>query len=98
MIVDHHTTLKAEEKTGIILVPQPTDDLNDPYNWPKWKKYLAILPVMWYCFMTAWVNVAPSPALVILVKQFNSNLNDMSRGCITWPVFCIGAGVRTFEC
>ena len=25
----------------IVLVPQPSDDPNDPLNWPKWKKHMA---------------------------------------------------------
>jgi hypothetical protein len=24
----------------IVLVPQPSDDPNDPLNWPQWKKHL----------------------------------------------------------
>ena len=24
----------------IVLVPQPSDDPNDPLNWPKWKKHM----------------------------------------------------------
>lgn len=24
----------------IVLVPQPSDDPNDPLNWPRWKKHL----------------------------------------------------------
>ncbi|KAH7146095.1 major facilitator superfamily domain-containing protein [Dactylonectria macrodidyma] len=30
-----HTVVKGE---NIVLVPQPSDDPNDPLNWPKWKK------------------------------------------------------------
>ncbi len=24
----------------IVLVPQPTDDPNDPLNWPQWRKHM----------------------------------------------------------
>lgn len=27
------------KNSHIVLVPQPTDDPNDPLNWPKWKKH-----------------------------------------------------------
>ncbi|KLO13097.1 MFS general substrate transporter [Schizopora paradoxa] len=27
----------------IVLVPQPSDDPNDPLNWPKWKKHMIML-------------------------------------------------------
>lgn len=30
--------LKHDPTGNIVLVPQPSDSPNDPYNWPKWKK------------------------------------------------------------
>ena len=27
------------EHSHIVLVPQPSDDPNDPLNWPQWKKH-----------------------------------------------------------
>lgn len=27
------------KNSHIVLVPQPSDDPNDPLNWPKWKKH-----------------------------------------------------------
>lgn len=30
--------LKHDVTGQIVLVPQPSDSPNDPYNWPRWKK------------------------------------------------------------
>jgi hypothetical protein len=30
--------LKHDPSGEIVLVPQPSDSPNDPYNWPRWKK------------------------------------------------------------
>ena len=30
--------LKHDATGQIVLVPQPSDSPNDPYNWPRWKK------------------------------------------------------------
>jgi hypothetical protein len=33
------SSLLKHDLTGqIVLVPQPSDSPNDPYNWPRWKK------------------------------------------------------------
>lgn len=48
---------------------------------------------MWLAAMASWVNVSIAPALIILVNEFDSNLNDMSRGTLSWVFFIIGAGV-----
>ncbi len=33
------SSILKHDRTGqIVLVPQPSDSPNDPYNWPRWKK------------------------------------------------------------
>lgn len=34
------TILKHDPSGQIVLIPQPSDSPNDPYNWPRWKKEL----------------------------------------------------------
>jgi hypothetical protein len=38
--------LKHDATGQIVLVPQPSDSPNDPYNWPRWKKEM-VCPVPW---------------------------------------------------
>lgn len=38
------------DKTGqIVLVPQPSDSPNDPYNWPRWKKEMFTVAIAYGC-------------------------------------------------
>ena len=34
--------LKHDSTGKIVLVPQPSDSPNDPYNWPKWQKEMVM--------------------------------------------------------
>jgi hypothetical protein len=40
---------------GIVLVPQPSDDPNDPLNWSWLKKHSVFLALLPGCFLTDWV-------------------------------------------
>lgn len=41
--------LKHDPTGQIVLVPQPSDSPNDPYNWPRWKKELFTLNIVFGC-------------------------------------------------
>ncbi|EHA52799.1 hypothetical protein MGG_05085 [Pyricularia oryzae 70-15] len=82
------TTLKTTED-GIILVPQPSDDPNDPLNWPLWKRDLitAILS------MTAIFATSLGPILaantITLSLWFGQNLTKIA---ILTGYFLLGVG------
>lgn len=41
--------LKHDPTGQIVLVPQPSDSPNDPYNWPKWKKRMFTVAIAYGC-------------------------------------------------
>lgn len=41
--------LKHDATGTIVLVPQPSDSPNDPYNWPRWKKEMFTVAIAWGC-------------------------------------------------
>jgi hypothetical protein len=44
------SSLLKHDSTGkIVLVPQPSDSFNDPYNWSKMKKYLFVATFIYGC-------------------------------------------------
>ncbi|KAL4875626.1 MFS general substrate transporter [Aspergillus karnatakaensis] len=59
-------TVRLEEKGAsagqdLILQPRPTDDPNDPLNWPLWRKYLNLgLVCFWVAMVAEFIN-APTP-------------------------------------
>ncbi|MCJ1473471.1 hypothetical protein MMC13_002122 [Lambiella insularis] len=43
---------KKKTKNGeIILVPQPEESMNDPLNWPSWRRDVALLSLGFYCMV-----------------------------------------------
>ena len=41
--------LKHDSTGQIVLVPQPSDSPNDPYNWSSWKKELFTVVIAYGC-------------------------------------------------
>ena len=37
------------------MIPQPSDDVNDPLNWPAWKKSLAFSTILVFTALVTWV-------------------------------------------
>jgi hypothetical protein len=53
-IFSRHKSTEEMKKTTdgkIILVPQPEDSLNDPLNWPSWRRDVALLSLGFYCMV-----------------------------------------------
>ncbi|KAI0121259.1 major facilitator superfamily domain-containing protein [Xylariales sp. AK1849] len=63
----------------IILVPQPSDDPNDPLNQPLWRRDLRFL-VFAYCTILVVGGIGPilSPLVLDLVQLFNITFTDVS--------------------
>lgn len=34
-----------KSQSGVLLIPQPTEDPEDPLNWPRWKKTLILIVI-----------------------------------------------------
>lgn len=41
--------LKHDPSGKTVLVPQPSESPNDPYNWPRWKKELFTVAIAYGC-------------------------------------------------
>lgn len=41
--------LKHDPTGKVVLVPQPSDSPNDPYNWPKWRKRMYTVAIGYGC-------------------------------------------------
>jgi hypothetical protein len=85
---------KDKGNTDIVLIPQPSDDINDPLNWPSWKKTLAFAPIVIFTALGTWVIGGVGTALVLLMIEFQKDLNETATGLISWSVLAFGAGVR----
>jgi len=80
-------------KDDIVLVPQPSDDPNDPLNWSTYKKALAFGPIISFAFLGNWVVAGFGVALLLLIEEFQRDLNTTAQDLIGMPVLALGAGV-----
>jgi hypothetical protein len=79
--------------TDIVLVPQPSDDVNDPLNWPAWKKSLAFVSVISFASLTIWMIGGVGAAVLLFMKEFGTDLNRTVTDLISYAVLAIGFGV-----
>lgn len=74
---------KLKHGTGkysdIILVPQPSDDPNDPLNWPKWKKHSTFFVLTFGTVLCGALGPLVSADMVNLAAEFDVSLQAMSR-------------------
>ena len=84
---------KGYKNTDITLVPQPSDDVNDPLNWPKWKKTAAFVSICFYTFLGSWVMGGIALGIPGIMHDFGITLNRTVTGVVSWTVFTVGIGV-----
>ncbi|EUC42180.1 hypothetical protein COCMIDRAFT_39725 [Bipolaris oryzae ATCC 44560] len=63
----------------IILIPQPSEDPNDPLNWPYTQKLVIMMIVAYGSVLYAAV-LSPllSPALVVIAQKFHKSVRDIT--------------------
>ncbi|KAL2820094.1 major facilitator superfamily domain-containing protein [Aspergillus granulosus] len=91
--------LLKHDKTGeIVLVPQPSDSPNDPYNWPRLKKELFTVAFGWGCGCTGAVGPLLGAAFVPLAADFGVPLNTFVSGVQGSTIASIAVGSLIFNC
>lgn len=78
-----HLSVGRKKGTGkyadTVLVPQPSDDPNDPLNWPQWRKDLALAILMGITVIVGCVWIMLAPGQGVLVKEFNVSMTEVSK-------------------
>jgi len=87
-----HDLQKKKLTDEIVLIPQPSNDINDPLNWPKWKKVVAFTTICFFSFLAGWVLGGISIGIPSIMQEFNVDLNAAVNGLISWAVFTLGIG------
>ena len=74
----------------IILEPQPDDSLNDPLNWPSWRRDVALLSLGFYCAMgggmtpvlaAGFNNVAATYGVSVPTVSLTTGFYMLGLGC-----------------
>ncbi|KAF2845091.1 MFS transporter-like protein [Plenodomus tracheiphilus IPT5] len=73
-----HMGLKYDKTGTILLVPQPSDDPNDPLNWPLWKRDTMIFLLSLLSVIAATLSPILAANTVSLALYFHRNLTDMA--------------------
>ncbi|KZM23094.1 uncharacterized protein EKO05_0008321 [Ascochyta rabiei] len=67
------------DKTGkILLVPQPSDDPNDPLNWPLWRRDLIVAILSLLSVIAATLSPILAANTVSLAIEFKRSFTDMA--------------------
>lgn len=56
--------LKLEKDGRTILIPQPSDDPNDPLNWSWWKKHVTLIVISMTAFLPDYGSATGAVALI----------------------------------
>ena len=94
-IASEHSPLKCDTSgpEPIILIPQPSDDPNDPLNWPLWKRDL----ITFILCMTAIFATALGPVLAAETVLISTSLSqDFTNVALLTGYFLLGCGVAAF--
>ena len=77
--VQDHTMQNVKlDKHGFPLVPQPSDNKDDPLNWSSAMKLLVVLQVSWLAFLGPMSAAVANPAFVPLSKAFDITIVEAS--------------------
>ena len=76
----------------MVLVPQPSDDPNDPLRLPLWRKWAAFISIVSFCAIFSFNINGIAPALFEVSQDFKISPTDTSV-LLTWCVLGAGLGV-----
>ncbi|TVY82324.1 putative MFS-type transporter [Lachnellula suecica] len=84
--------LKHDPTGKVVLVPQPSDSPNDPYNWPKWKKERFTVTYAIACGAVGAVGPLVGAAFVGLAAEFGIPLASFVSGVQGGVIIAIAFG------
>ncbi|KAL9127658.1 MAG: hypothetical protein Q9217_003505 [Psora testacea] len=90
-----HSELSVEEKKRtadgkIILEPQPEDTLNDPLNWPTWRRDVALLSLGFYCMMGGGMTPVLAAGFQNVADSYNVTIPQVA---LTTGLYMMGLGL-----
>ncbi|MCJ1309505.1 hypothetical protein MMC25_003165 [Agyrium rufum] len=85
-----HLEKKRTKDGRIILEPQPDDSLNDPLNWPSWRRDVALLSLGFYCM----VGGGMTPILAAAYQPVADTYHiEESKVALTTGFYQLGLGL-----
>ncbi|KAJ3477995.1 hypothetical protein NLG97_g8693 [Lecanicillium saksenae] len=81
---------KTTEDGEIILDPQPDDSVNDPLNWPSWRRDTALLSLGFYCMLGGGVTPLIAAGFTDVAHEYNVEVETVA---LTTGLYMMGLGV-----
>ncbi|KIW91721.1 uncharacterized protein Z519_07689 [Cladophialophora bantiana CBS 173.52] len=82
---------KKRTKDGqVILDPQPDDSLNDPLNWPAWRRDIALLSLGFYCMLGGGMTPILAAGFTNVSQSFHVSYSSVA---LTTGLYMMGMGV-----
>lgn len=90
-----HSALSNKEKKRtadgkMILVPQPDDSLNDPLNWPSWRRDVALLSLGFYCMLGGGMTPVLAAGFQNVADSYHVTV---PRVALTTGLYMLGLGL-----
>ena len=82
--------MKRTPDGQLLLDPQPDDSLNDPLNWPAWRRDCALLSLGFYCMIGGGMTPILAAGFNDVAKTFDI---AYSRVALTTGLYMMGLGV-----
>ncbi|GES57480.1 putative MFS transporter [Aspergillus terreus] len=76
---------------GQALYPVPSEDPNDPLQWPEWKKHVILVIISFFSFLGNCSLVGPSVYIAIYSEEFGVS-HAAASGLISYPNLAFGFG------
>ncbi|KAI9853921.1 MAG: hypothetical protein M1824_000796 [Vezdaea acicularis] len=82
--------IKRDRTGSLILSPQPSDDPNDPLNWPLWKRDVILSIISLMSILATTLGPLLSPITITLALNFHT---DFTRIALLTGYYLLGVGV-----
>ncbi|KAF1735753.1 MFS antiporter QDR3 [Beauveria bassiana] len=81
---------KTTQNGEIILEPQPEESVNDPLNWPSWRRDTALLSLGFYCMLGGGVTPLIAAGFTDVAHEYNVEVETVA---LTTGLYMMGLGV-----
>jgi len=85
-----HEGKKLTVDGKIILEPQPDDSLNDPLNWPGWKRDAALLSLGLYCMVGGGMTPILAAGFTDVAETYDVTTSEVA---LTTGLYMMGMGL-----
>ncbi|KAH9991576.1 MFS general substrate transporter [Russula vinacea] len=84
--------LKLSPDGRIVLWPQPTDDPEDPQNWPEWRKSVQLTIITLAAIVPDFDSGIGIASIFALAKQYHTTTGEINNLTSNWSIFLLGWG------